>query len=173
MADYRSDPAFSHVQILGDSNEIHADPGDIGEGAVIANYCFIGAGVRIGTGTRIGNFTEINSGAVIGAHNLINSHCHINSDTVMGHKNILGSGVLTADEKYMTSRTGNVKKSPCSIGNDCRIGQGASIVCCKLHDHVSIGAGAVVLEPEIPDCQVWAGIPARFLRMMSKKEMSI
>ena len=62
--------------------------------------------------TVIGNFCEINSGAKIGKDTLINSHCHLNSDTKVGSGMIFGSGVLTADEKYMTARTENITKKP-------------------------------------------------------------
>ena len=79
--------------------------------------------VEIGENTVIGNFCEINSGTKIGADTLINSHCHLNSNTRVGNGVIFGSGVLTADEKYMTSKTENIIKKPCVIGNDCRIGQ--------------------------------------------------
>lgn len=159
------------VRMLGTFNEMHHEV-DLAEDVVIANHCFIGKGVRIGAGTKIGNFCEINPGAVIGADCLINSHCHLNSGTVVGDGTIFGSGVLTADEKYMTARTSNVTKTPCHIGKDCRIGQGASLVCCRVGDHASIGAGAVVLK-DVPAFQVWAGIPARYMRDMTRRELEI
>lgn len=160
------------MRVLGEFNEILASPAGIGEGVIIANHCFIGKGVRIGPRTKIGNFCEINSGASIGADCLINSHCHINSDTTISDSTILGSGVLTADERYMTARTQNVRKVPCQIGRDCRIGQGARLVCCKIGNHASIGAGSVVLR-DVPAFQVWAGVPARYMRQISRKELAL
>ena len=136
-------------------------------------WCYIGSNVQIGEGTVIGNYCEINSGSVIGNNTLINGHCNINSNTIIGNGTIFGGGVMTADEKIMTARTANIEKKPCVIGNDCRIGQGTNLVCTKINDHVSIGAGSVVLEPEIKSCEVWAGIPAKFLRMMKKYELEI
>ena len=91
----------------------------------------------------------------------------------MGDNVIFGSGVLTADEKYMTARTHNITKTPCSVGADCRIGQNSSLICTELEDHVSIGAGSVVLTPHIKQYEVWAGIPAKFIRMMSDHERHI
>ena len=91
----------------------------------------------------------------------------------MGNGVILSTGVLTADEKYMTARTENIAKKPCVIGSDCRIGQNSSLICTTLGEHVSIGAGSVVLEPEIKPFQVWAGVPARFIRNMNDYEISI
>lgn len=172
LRDYRSDPEFGHVRVLGAFNEILTEPKNISPGAVIANFCFVGRGARIGR-SKIGNFCEINSGARIGDGNLINAYCVFNSDTEVGDGNIFGANVMTADEKYMTARTENVEKAPCRIGSDCRIGQGARLICTELGDHVSIGAGAVVLEPRISSGEVWAGIPARYIRKMTEKELSI
>ena len=158
------------ARIVGRFNDIH-ETAKIADTARICGWCYIGSGVEIGENAVIGNFCEINSGAKIGAGTLINSHCHLNSNTRVGNGVIFGSGVLTADEKHMTSKTESITKKPCVIGNDCRIGQNSSLVCTTLADHVSIGAGSVVLEPAIKPFQVWAGVPARFLRSMSDYEI--
>ena len=160
------------ARIVGKFNDIH-ETARIADTARICGWCYIGPDVEIGENTVIGNFCEINSGAKIGRDTLINSHCHINSNTRVGNGVIFGSGVLTADEKYMTSKTENITKKPCVIGNDCRIGQNSGLICTTLGDHVSIGAGSVVLEPEIKPFQVWAGVPARFIRNMNDYEISI
>ena len=158
--------------IVGRFNDIH-ETAHIASTARICGWCYIGPNVSIGDGAVIGNFCEINSGARIGKNTMINSHCHLNSNTVLGDGVIFGSSVMTADEKYMTARTGNVEKKPCLIGDDCRIGQGSRLVSTRLDAHVSIGAGSVVLEPRIRSYEVWAGMPARFIRMMTDHERSI
>lgn len=165
-------PVLDLVEIVGKFNDIH-DSAVIDDSARICGWCYIGEDVVIGENSVIGNFCEINSGTRIGSDTLLNSYCLLNSDTVVGSGVILGAGVLTADEKYMTARTTNITKKPCVIGDDCRIGQGSSLVCTRLGDHVSIGAGSVVLEPEIKSYEVWAGVPAKFLRRITDYELSI
>ena len=160
------------VRIVGKFNDIH-ETAKIADSARICGWCYIGPNVEIGENVVIGNFCEINSGVKIGDHALINAHCNLNSDTLIGAGTILGGGVLTADEKYMTARTENITKKPCQIGNDCRIGQNSNLISAVLGDHVSIGAGSVVLEPEIRPYEVWAGNPARFLRKMTEHELGI
>ena len=160
------------ARIVGKFNDIH-ETARIADTARICGWCYIGPDVEIGENTVIGNFCEINSGTKIGKGTLINSHCNLNSDTRVGNGVILSTGVLTADEKYMTARTENIAKKPCVIGSDCRIGQNSSLICTTLGEHVSIGAGSVVLEPEIKPFQVWAGVPARFIRNMNDYEISI
>ena len=157
---------------VGRYNDIHPSA-RIAETARVCGWCYIGPGVEIGENAVVGNFCEINSGASIGDGTLLNAHCTLNSDTVVGEGCLLSIGVMTADEKYMTARTSNIVKKPCRIGNDCRIGLGSMLVCTELGDHVSIGAGSLVIEPRIPAKQVWAGSPARFLRMMTDEEMAI
>ena len=157
---------------VGRYNDIHPSA-KIAETARVCGWCYIGPGAAIGENAVVGNFCEINSGASIGDGTLLNAYCLLNSDTVVGRGCILGAGVLTADERHMTARTANITKRPCRIGDDCRIGQGSMLVCTSLGDHVSIGAGSLVLEPEVPPRQVWVGSPARFLRMMTDEELAI
>lgn len=157
---------------VGRYNDIHPSA-RIAETARVCGYCYIGPNAVIGENAVIGNFCEINSGASVGDGTLLNAYCLLNSNTAVGSGCILGAGVLTADEKRMTARTANIVKRPCRIGDDCRIGQGSMLVCTSLGDHVSIGAGSLVLEPKIPPRQVWVGSPARFLRMMTDEELAI
>ena len=157
---------------VGRYNDIHPSA-QVAESARVCGWCYIGPNAVIGENAVIGNFCEINSGATVGDGTLLNAYCLLNSGTVVGGGCIFGAGVLTADEKYMTARTANIRKRPCRIGDDCRIGQGSMLVCTELGDHVSIGAGSLVLEARIPPKQVWVGSPARFLRNMTAEELAI
>ena len=157
---------------VGRYNDIHPSA-RIAETARVCGYCYIGPNAVIGENAVIGNFCEINSGASVGDGTLLNAYCSLNSDTVVGRGCIFSTGVKTADEKYMTARTANIAKRPCRIGDDCRIGQGSILVCAELGDHVTIGAGSLVLEQKIPPRQVWVGSPARLLRMMTDEELAI
>ena len=157
---------------VGRYNDIHPSARIAGS-ARVCGWCYIGPNAVIGDNAVVGNFCEINSGTTIGGETLLNAYCVLNSDTVVGRGCVFGAGVMTADEKHMTARTSNVTKKPCRIGDDCRIGQGSMLICTELGDHVSIGAGSLVLEPSIPGGQVWAGSPARFLRMMTDEELAL
>lgn len=160
------------MPIIGKFNDIHPSA-KISDTARICGWCYIGPDVVIGDHSVIGNFCEINSGAKIGSNTLMNAFCILTSNTIIGNNVILGGSVITADEKYMTARTKNIQKKPCTIGDDCRIGMAVRLVCTKLDDHVSIGANSVVLEPHIGSYEVWVGTPARFLRKFTDYERSI
>lgn len=160
------------TRIIGKFNDIH-ETAKIADTARICGWTYIGEHVEIGENTVIGNFCEINSHTKIGKNSLINPYCLLNSNTQIGDGVILGASVATADEKYMTARTANIEKKPCTIGNDCRIGIRATLLCTKLGDHVSIGANSLVLEPEIKPYEVWAGSPAKYMRKMTQYELSL
>lgn len=173
MSDFlRHDPAYSHVKFRGYGSEIQTAPENIGEGVVIAGWCFIGKGAKIGPRTRISNFVEINPDCEIGADILVNPYSIFNSGTKIGDGTIIGAHVSTADERHMTARTERVRRIQCEIGKDCRIGTHTSIISSKIGDHSSTGAGSVVTK-DIPPCQVWAGVPARYMRDMTKEELEL
>ncbi len=56
------------------------------------------------------------------------------------------------------------KKSPVKIGDNCFIGA-KTIICnsVQIGNNVIIGAGSVVTK-NIPDNEIWAGNPARFIK---------
>lgn len=159
----------SLANMVGKFNEVHPSA-KISDTARICGWCYIGPDVVIGDHSVIGNFCEINSGARIGSNTLINSHCHLNSGTRVGNNVILGSGVLTADEKYMTPITSKIQKRPCVIGDHVKIGQGARLVCTSIGNYASIGASSTVLADHVPAHEVWVGTPARKIRMTTADE---
>ncbi len=84
-------------------------------------------------------------------------------------------------------------EAPCKIGNHVTVGHGAMLISCTIGDYCLIGqgaviqagsvvenlsmiaAGAIVLpETTIPNGQLWAGNPAKFVRALTdaqKKEL--
>lgn len=80
------------------------------------------------------------------------------------------------------------KKSPTNIGNNVSIGHNAIVHGCTLHDNVLIGMGAIVMDncvvesyaiiasgavvtqkTHIKEGEIWAGIPAKKVGVVSKE----
>ena len=80
------------------------------------------------------------------------------------------------------------KKSPTHIGNQVSIGHNAIVHGCTIHDNVLIGMGAIVMDDcvvesyaivaagavvtqktHIKEGEIWAGIPAKKVGMVSKE----
>jgi gamma-carbonic anhydrase len=81
---------------------------------------------------------------------------------------------------------------PCLIGDDVLIGHAAVVHACELQDHAFIGMGAVVLNGAVVQTggvlaagalltggkivgpnELWAGSPARFVRVMPAAERAV
>lgn len=112
-------------------------------------------GLIIGHHCDIGNITTVARGTlrdtILGNYVATDSHVHIAHNCIIGDRCLFPVGATVC---------GSV-----TIGNDCYIGAHA---CIKnqitIGNNCIIGLGAVVVK-DIPDNQVWAGNPARFLKM--------
>jgi carbonic anhydrase/acetyltransferase-like protein (isoleucine patch superfamily) len=60
---------------------------------------------------------------------------------------------------------------PTEIGDGCLIGIGSNVLHnTKMNDGSMIAAGAVITNKEIPTMQLWAGVPAKFLKDLPEEE---
>ena len=104
----------------------------------------------------------------------------VNSISVGDHVNIQDGAVIH----------GTYEKSATTIGNHVSIGHNAIVHGCRIHDHVLIGMGAIVMddcivEPysiiaagavvpkntHIKRCSVYAGVPAKCIKSVSPELM--
>ena len=59
---------------------------------------------------------------------------------------------------------------PIEIGDGCLIGIGSNVLHnTKMNDGSMIAAGAVITNKEIPSRQLWAGVPAKFLKNLPEE----
>ncbi|MCH8148991.1 MAG: acyltransferase [Planctomycetes bacterium] len=112
----------------------------------------------------VGDGFRINRGCLISAH----------AGITIGDNCLIGEYVSIRDNNHVFDDTSvpigeqGFRASPITIDDDVWIGRGAAIL-----QGVSIGRGAVigansVVTKDVPDHEVWAGIPARFLRHRKK-----
>ena len=101
--------------------------------------CVIMPNVSMSSNTRLGKGCLVMVGATIGHDNIIGEFCHIAAQACVGSKLIVGKGVHFGLN--------------CTVRENLRIG-----------DYATIGMGAV-LTKDIGDKEIWAGNPAKFLRM--------
>ena len=78
-------------------------------------------------------------GATIGHDNIIGEFCHIAAQACIGSKLIVGKGV--------------------HFGLNCTVRENL-----KIGDYATVGMGAV-LTKDVGNEEIWAGNPAKFLRM--------
>lgn len=62
----------------------------------------------------------------------------------------------------------------CTIGNDCLIGMGSTILDgAEIEDNAMIAAGSLVTPgKKVPSKQLWAGRPAKFMRDLSDEDLA-
>ena len=106
--------------------------------------------LKMGRNFDIGSFTYINSqyGVEIGDYVQIGSHCSIYSNSTIDKKN--GSVILK---------------------RNCKIGTHSTIM-----PNVTIGENSIIaaysfVNRNVSDNEIWGGVPVRFLKKISKKDL--
>jgi acetyltransferase-like isoleucine patch superfamily enzyme len=109
--------------------------------------------VEIGDWVRVNRNTVIASknSITIGSYTIIAPYCYI-----IDHEHGFEQDDIMLNQKAVLKQV--------KIGRDCWLGTGVKILGgSSIGDGAIIGAGSVVAS-EIPSNQVWAGVPARFIR---------
>lgn len=143
----------------------------IGDGARISPYCTLEqvghlGGVQVGRDVSIGRGSHVNSGYVDAG--VIGSFCSIGYDVHIGPtEHTLRSWTTSpylAEAAGLSSESTTLNKLPPVIKDEVWIGRGVTVL-----RGVTIGQGAViaagaVVTRDVPDYEVWGGVPARFIR---------
>lgn len=151
----------------------------LGDGVVLEDYAMVLKGSRIGKGTKIGTYTKIGRNVLIGENCSFTSFCEIRDNCVlgnnvqMGSRGTLSAGTIVEDDVIMkyafvvTDTPDLTKNNEKSVGRLKRGSRfGASVVIMPsvtIGENSEIGACSQVRK-DIPDNEVWFGIPAKFHR---------
>ncbi len=151
----------------------------LGEGARIYHPDLVNIyGCTIGDETTVGPFIEIQRDVTIGKRCKISSHSFICSGVIIEDEVFVGHGVMFINDRYPRSTTedGGLKSGDdweletTLIKRRAGIGSNATILCgVTIGEGAMIGAGAVVTR-DVPDYAIVAGVPARVIGDVRKKE---
>jgi len=140
---------------------------DLGNGSRAWQPCHLGKDLKIGEEVNIGALSHIGNQVKIGNDSRIQGSVYIADQTIIGKSCFLGPGTVITNDKYPPS---NGKWSPVTIEDEVIIGASATLVAgVKLSHRCVIGAGAVITT-DIPNEEVWAGNPAKFMMKRSEYE---
>ena len=149
---------------------------------IIKKNVFIAPGSKI-----IGN-VEINENSSIWYN------CVLRGDVdyiKIGKNTNIQDGTIIHVSSYGFSATGR-NGSPTQIGNNVTVGHNATIHACRIGDNALIGMGSIILDnaiihemafiaagavvtpgSEVKKNELWAGNPAKFLRMTNESEKKL
>lgn len=123
-------------------------------GTIVHPMASVAAGVEIGCGSILTAFTAITAPQRIGRHVVLMPHCTVTHDDQVSDYVTFAARVALA---------GSVSVGEAAyLGSGCLVREGRSV-----GEHAIIGMGAVVLE-DVPEYEVWAGVPARRLRVLQQ-----
>jgi acetyltransferase-like isoleucine patch superfamily enzyme len=133
-------------------------------------------GCSIGDNTKIGAFVEIQKDAKVGKNCKISSHTFICDGVTIQDNVFIGHNVTFINDKYpkATNPDGNPQTEedwlvvPTVIEEGASIGSSVTILSgITIGAKAIVGAGSVVTK-NIPQGEVWAGNPARFMRNVER-----
>lgn len=174
--------------MVDSAGQAHVAPGVVlGEGALVHESAYVDAGAVIGAGTRIWHFSHVMGGAHIGARCSLGQNVVVMNSVVIGENAKIQNNVslyegveLEADvfcgpsmvftnvynPRSAVSRRNEYRRT--LVRRGATIGANATIVCgVTIGRFAFIGAGAVV-NRDVPDYALMAGVPARRIGWMSE-----
>lgn len=113
----------------------------------------VAPGVELGNGSVLLAFTVITAPQRVGRHVVLMPHCTLTHDDQV-------ADYVTFAARVALAGTVTVGEAA-YLGSGCLVREGLTI-----GEHSLVGMGAVVLE-NVPAYEVWAGVPARRLRVQS------
>ena len=129
--------------------------------------CAIGSNLTIGKGCSIGALSHIGRNVTIGDECRIQGCVYIADECVLGKAVFIGPNATLLNDRFPPS--GNKELwQPIMVGDNAVIGGGATVVPgCDIGENAVLGAGSV-LTKSLPNDEVWAGNPAKYL--MSRQD---
>jgi acetyltransferase-like isoleucine patch superfamily enzyme len=136
-------------------------------------------GCTIGDETKIGAFVEIQKNVLIGARCKLSSHTFICEGITIEDEVFIGHGVMFTNDRYPRATTAGQlqteadwKVVPTLIKQGAAVGSNATILCgVTIGREAMVGAGAVVIR-DVSDYAIVAGVPARFVGDVRRREGS-
>ena len=155
----------------------------IGNGAVLYNGCTLEVRVMVadlatvrervsvGESTIVGRGVAIENDCIIGARCKLETNAYITAYSVLEDFVFIAPGVITSNDNF-AGRTKDRHKhyKGVTVLRGGRIGAGATVLPGKTIGADAMLAAGSVLTHNIPARELWAGVPARYLRTVHEDQ---
>ena len=142
---------------------------DLANNSVAWSPCTIGVNLTIGSNTSIGSLAHIGRNVVIGDECRIQGGAYIADGCILGNQVFVGPNATLLNDRYPPSGD-KALWQPINVYDGAVIGGGATVVAgCNVGKNSVLAAGAV-LTKHLPEEEVWAGNPAKFMIKRSQYE---
>lgn len=134
-------------------------------------------GCEIGDNSKVGTFVEIQKGARVGKNCKISSHTFICEGVRIDDNCFIGHNVTFINDIYPRAvrEDGGMQSEedwkciPTLVKRGASIGSSATILCgVTIGENAIVGAGSVVTK-DVPPDTIFAGNPARMIRVIRKE----
>jgi len=146
---------------------------ELADGVVLEDYAMVQAGSRIGARTKVGKNVVIGADCAFTSFCEIRDRCQLGDRVLMGSRGTLSAGTVVEDDvvmkyAFVVTDTPDLKKNDEKVVGRLKRGSrfGASVVimpAVTIGENAEIGACSQVRK-DVPDNQVWYGIPAKYYR---------
>ena len=142
---------------------------DLGNHSVAWSPCTIGVNLGVGSNCSIGSLAHIGRNVVMGDECRIQGGAYIADGCILGNRVFVGPNATLLNDRYPPS--GNKALwQPIIVHDGAVIGGNATVVPgCDIGKNSVLAAGAV-LTKHLPEEEVWAGNPAKFMMKRSDYE---
>ena len=144
---------------------------DLPNGSVASGPCHVGVDAVIGADCSIGALAHVGSEAILGDRVRVQGGAYVASICVLGDDVFVGPNATLLNDRHPPSRD-RAKWLPVVVGEGAVIGGGATVLPgVNIGERAVVAAGAVATK-DVPDDEVWGGIPARFIMSRADYEAS-
>ena len=142
---------------------------DLANNSVAWSPCTIGVNLTIGSNTSIGSLAHIGRNVVIGDECRIQGGAYIADGCILGNQVFVGPNATLLNDRYPPSGD-KALWQPINVYDGSVIGGGGTEGAgCNVGKKSVLAAGAV-LTKHLPEEEVWAGNPAKFMMKRSQYE---
>ena len=153
------------------SGSLTGERHDLGNGSVAWGPCHVGMDAVIGADCSIGALAHVGSEAILVDRVRVQGGAYVASICVLGDDVFVGPNATLLNDRHPPSRD-RAKWLPVVVEAGAVIGGGATVLPgVTIGERAVVAAGAVATK-DIPDAEVWGGIPARFIMSRADYEAS-